>query len=142
MFLVTLVQTRLCVVHKNALACCSTKHVGVLFSQTRWCVILTNTLACCSQNTLACCSCFRICFQPSDLNIQTTFLCSVFYPTNETLNIWTHFIPFLLMLYRTHCIFTSLESPTDLIYWPFWLHSFGEFLSLFSPFLLHSSRFG
>nr|CAB3264652.1 membrane progestin receptor gamma-B-like [Phallusia mammillata] len=50
---------------------------------------------------------------------------SAFYPTNEAINIWTHFIPFLMMLYRTYRIFTSLDDPTNIIYYPFWIHCFG-----------------
>ncbi|CAK8671180.1 unnamed protein product [Clavelina lepadiformis] len=50
---------------------------------------------------------------------------SAFYPSNETLNVWTHFIPCLLLLWRLQNIFSSFENPTAMITYPFWIYSFG-----------------
>ncbi|CAK8671176.1 unnamed protein product [Clavelina lepadiformis] len=50
---------------------------------------------------------------------------SAFYPSNETLNAWTHFIPFLLFCFRIYNVYCSLEYQTDDVTYPFWIFSIG-----------------
>ena len=55
---------------------------------------------------------------------------SAFYPSNETLNAWTHFIPFLLLLWKIVDVFKQLEDPFEEITFPLWIHSFGWSLQI------------
>ena len=55
---------------------------------------------------------------------------SAFYPTNEALNVWTHFIPGLFIIYKTLQTVSELENPTETITYPLWMYSFGEFARL------------
>ena len=51
---------------------------------------------------------------------------SAFIPSNEMLNVWTHLLPCVLMLWRAYHTYTTLSEPTDIVYWPLWINFFGE----------------
>lgn len=65
-----------------------------------------------------------------------TFLFSVFYPTNETLNIWTHFIPLLFMTYHYWKFITvDLQIHHSFLFYPYWFFVAGKFY--WSPYSLY-----
>nr|XP_039266835.1 membrane progestin receptor gamma-like [Styela clava] len=52
---------------------------------------------------------------------------SIFYPTNEMMNFWTHFVAFVILVYRFYTIFAyKLQGPlNDPLYYPVWVYCFG-----------------
>ena len=53
--------------------------------------------------------------------LKTMFVCNC----NETLNIWTHFVPFLLFLVKFVVLFSTTHPITDPFYWPLASNAFG-----------------
>ncbi|CAK8671174.1 unnamed protein product [Clavelina lepadiformis] len=75
-------------------------------------------------------------YRPSPSSISYC-LKSLFYPTNETLNVWTHFIPFSLMIWRSYRIYQSLDDPTNPETYPFWFETFALIILFFSSSCAH-----
>ncbi|XP_043927714.1 membrane progestin receptor epsilon [Protopterus annectens] len=66
-------------------------------------------------------------------------LISVFQPTNETFNFWTHFVPLLILLKSfCHLLFLETEQPFHHpTFLPLWCYAFGVTLTLLMSCIAH-----
>lgn len=51
---------------------------------------------------------------------------SIFFPNNQSMNVWTHFIPLLCFIHRFIFFCKKLDNPLNPINYPFYVHGMGE----------------
>ena len=71
---------------------------------------------------------------------NNTCLCyvkSVFYLNNETINFWTHFLPFVYFGYETSKIYFAIHATKDHFSWPFFVYSLTTTLVFLTSCLAH-----
>nr|XP_002125627.4 membrane progestin receptor gamma-A-like [Ciona intestinalis] len=66
---------------------------------------------------------------------------SLFHPTNETLNVWTHLIPFVIAATRHFKFANEIMTErgyTDPLFYPYWFFVLGVVLTFFGSSLAHT----
>ncbi|CAK8671955.1 membrane progestin receptor gamma-like [Clavelina lepadiformis] len=66
------------------------------------------------------------------------YLKSILTPNNESVNVWTHFLPFLYFVYRIYNFMRSEDDPFAVLNYPYYVHGIGVCAVLLISTIAHT----